>query len=358
MEETVMNDRAAAPTGETSPFATPPRRYDRWLNWGIAAAAVAVLGVLLFLGVTYYQDAHRADTESPSARAVSNLRKMVTASPNNAMARVRLAEAMMANGQESEAIEQLGEALKIDKELTPALTDLGLIAMERREWTKAEEYWGTIIGLLKRDSMSGQDQRLSEAYYYLGTTLVELKRNEEAVANLKESVRIKRDSAPVHYMLSVAYQRLGLPEQQKRELDIVVAFDPENAQANYDLGLLLLKAGDKAGAAELFRVAADHAPAGITDPQKQLDALGEAAAHLAEARRYKDSDPKKALAEARIAAALDPANPDSVRLIAQLWEKTGDTKRAQNAWDRLLELVPGDKQATDEIKRLNPDATK
>ena len=276
MEETVMNDRAAAPMGETSPFATPPRRYDRWLNWGIAAAAVAVLGVLLFLGVTYYQDAHRADTESPSARAVSNLRKMVTASPNNAMARVRLAEAMMANGQESEAIAQLGEALKIDKELTPALTDLGLIAMDRREWTKAEEYWGTIIGLLKRDPMSGQDQRLSEAYYYLGTTLVELKRNEEAVANLKESVRIKRDSAPVHYMLSVAYQRLGLPEQQKRELDIVVAFDPENAQANYDLGLLLLKAGDKAGAAELFRVAADHAPAGITDPQKQLDALGEA----------------------------------------------------------------------------------
>jgi Flp pilus assembly protein TadD len=204
--------------------------------------------------------------------------------------------------------------------------------------------------------MSGQDQRLANAYYYLGTTLVEMERTEEAVANLKESVRIKRDSAPVHYMLAVAYQRLGLPVQQKRELEIVVAFDPQDAQANYDLGLLLLREGEAAGAAELFRIAADRAPAGIAAPQEQLDALGESETRLAAARRYKDSDPKKALVEARIAAAIDPDDPEPVRLVAQLWEKAGDVKRAQNAWERLLELVPGDRQATDEIKRLNTDA--
>jgi tetratricopeptide (TPR) repeat protein len=356
MNERTPKDSAASPANAATPFEPSVRRADRWLNRAIVASALAVLGVLLYLGVSYYQDARLADTQSPAARAVSNLRNIVTASPNNAMARVRLAEAMMANGQQREAVDQLGEALKIDKELVPAMTDLGLIAMEQREWKKAEEYWGSVIELLKRNPMSGQDQRLADSYYYLGTTLVELKRYEEAVADLKESVRIKRDAAPVHYMLSVAYQRLGLPDQQKRELEIVVAFDPQNAQANYDLGLLMLTAGDAAGAAELFRIAADRAPDGITDPQKQLDALGDAATHLAAARRYTSSDPKKALAEARIAAAIDPADPELVRLIAQLWEKTGDVKRAQNAWERLLELVPGDKQATDEIKRLNPDA--
>jgi cytochrome c-type biogenesis protein CcmH/NrfG len=68
------------------------------------------------------------------------------------------------------------------------------------------------------------------------------------------------------------------------------------------------------------------------------------------------SDPKRALTDARIAAALDPTSVPAVRLVAQLWEAEKDPKRAQNAWERLLELVPGDVQATDAIKRLNANA--
>jgi Tfp pilus assembly protein PilF len=157
-------------------------------------------------------------------------------------------------------------------------------------------------------------------------------------------------------MLSVAYQRLGLPDMQQQELTIVLAFDPQEAQANYDMGLLLLKQGDVAGAAELFRIAADRAPEGVTDPQKQLDLLGSAATRLAQAVELQKSDPKRALVDARIAAALEPSSASAVRLVAQLWEANKDPKRAQNAWERLLELVPGDAQATDAIKRLTSNA--
>jgi len=280
----------------------------------------------------------------------------VAKNPSNATARVRLAEAMIANDQQSDAILQLQEALKIDKENTAALADLGLIAMDRKEWKKAEEYWTQLIELLSVTQMSSKDQRLAEVYYFLGTTFVEEQRYEDAVANLKESIAIKRDSSPVHYMLSVAYARLEITDQQRQELGIVLAFDPTHAQANYDLALLTLEEGDVAQAAEMLRIAADNAPENVQAPQQELAKLGDAENRLASARSLRAKDPKKALSEARIAAALDPKNVDAVRLVAELWEIEKDPKRAQNAWERLLELAPGDPAATDAIKRLTTNA--
>jgi cytochrome c-type biogenesis protein CcmH/NrfG len=157
-------------------------------------------------------------------------------------------------------------------------------------------------------------------------------------------------------MLATAYARLDLPDMQEQELRVVIAFDPRHAQANYDLGILMLAKGDTAQAAELFRVAADNAPAGITQPADQLAKLGTASDRLASATRLQSSDPAQALTQARIAAALDPKNPDAVKLVAQIAESQKDDTRALNAWQRYLELVPGDKTATDAIQRLSANA--
>lgn len=345
-----------AQTPTPSPFGARSAPGDRWIKVATYLVIVAIVAVGGYLAWTYYGDYKLASTQSPAGRAVANLERVVAKAPSDPQARVQLAEALMANSQSDEAVAQLQEALKLDKENVTALTDLGLIAMDRREWKKGEAYWLQLIQQLSGSEMSSKDQRLADVYYYLGTTYVEEQRYEEAVANLKQSVLIKRDSSPVHYMLSVAYQRLELPDMQRQELAIVVAFDPKQAQANYDLGMLDLTAGDVADAAELFRIAADNAPSNVAAPQQQLDKLGKAADHLATAERLRTSQPKKALDEARIASALEPTNADAVGLVARLWEATGDKKRAQNAWERLLELVPGDSTATDAIKRLSADA--
>jgi Tfp pilus assembly protein PilF len=354
MQDSASNKPATDPAGTDSPFGR--RTADRWMTIAIRVLAVAVVVVAAYVAWSYFSDARLRDTQSPAARAVANLEAIVAKSPNTAMARVRLAEAMTANGQEEEAVAQLDAALKLEKDNIAALTDLGLIAMQRKEWSKSRQYWTTLINVLSTADMASQDQRLADVYYYLGTAYVEEKSYEEAVANLKKSIAIKRDSSPVHYMLSVAYQRLGLPDMQQQELTVVLAFDPMEAQANYDMGLLLLKQGDVAGAAELFRIAADRAPSGVTDPQKALVSLGDGSERLAQAAKLKTSDPKTALSDARIAAALLPANASAVRLVAQLWEVEKDPKKAQNAWERLLEIVPGDAQATDAIKRLSANA--
>jgi tetratricopeptide (TPR) repeat protein len=354
MQESTSNDPVTDPAGVPSPFGRHTR--DRWIVVTIRVLALAVVIVAAYLAWNYFSDARLRNTQSPAARAVANLQAIVDKSPNVAMARVRLAEALVANGQEAEAVAQLETALRIEKDNIPALTDLGLISMQSREWSKSQQYWTKLINALSGAEMSGQDQRLADVYYYLGTTFVEEERFEDAVANLKKSIQIKRDSSPVHYMLSVAYARLGLTDMQQQELTIVLAFDPMEAQANYDMGMLLLKQGDVAGAAELFRISADRAPQGVTDPQKQLDLLGDATDLYAKAVKLQTSDSKTALVDARIAAALDPTNVPAVRLVAQLSEVEKDPKRAQNAWQRVLELVPGDVQATDAIKRLSTNA--
>jgi len=340
-----------------SPFGVPQHgRLDAAVSWAIRIVLVAVIGVGIWLGWTYWRDSQVAQTGSQQARAVQNLRKNVASRPNDVVLRQRFGEALLANGQRAEAIAQFEAALKINKDYTPALSALGLIAMDEREWKTAEGYQVRIIGLLSATEMAAKDVRLANAYYDLGTTLVELRRYEEAVANLKESLRIKRDSSPAHYMLSVAYGKLGLPSEQKKELGIVVAFDPKHAQANFDLGVLLIKEGDAGQGAELVRIAADNAPEGVTMPQEELDKLGTAKDRLDAAVRLEKSEPKQALSEARVAAAIDPMSADAVRLVARLWEKNGDNLRASNAWERLLELVPEDPSATDAIRRLNPDA--
>jgi tetratricopeptide (TPR) repeat protein len=329
---------------------------DRWIQGAIWTLVVAILVVAGYLGWNYYGDARLAATQSPAARAIANLENIVAKSPNEPMARIRLAEALAANGQEDDAIPQLEAALKIDKQNGTAMTDLGLIAMQRGEWKSAEQYWTQLVQILSGAEMASKDQRLADVYYYLGTTFVEEARYEDAVANLKASIAIKRDSSPVHYMLAVAYQRLGLTDMQRQELEIVVAFDPKQAQASYDLGMLTLKGGDTAGAAELFRIAADNAPSTVSTPQVELAKLGKASDHLAAAIRLRPTDPKAALVEARIAAALDPTSAETVKLVATLSETTKDPQRALNAWERYLELVPGDKTATDAIKRLSANA--
>lgn len=354
-ERSTMNDAARQPAGDT-PFGYRRGRADTAVTWGIRIVLVAVIGVGGWLGWTYYRDSQVARTGSQQARAVQNLRNTVSSRPNDAVLRERLGEALLANGQRADAVAQFEAALTINPDFTPALSALGIIAMDQRDWKKAEGYQLKIIGLLINTEMASKDVRLANAYYDLGTTLVEERRYEEAVANLKESLRIKRDSSPAHYMLSVAYGKLGLVEEQKKELAIVVAFDPKEAQANYDLGVILVKQHDIGGGTELLRIAADNAPEGVALPQEELAKLGSAKDHLDAARRVEKSDPKKALAEARAAAAIDPSLADAVRLVALMWEKNGDTTKAVNAWERLLELVPGDKSATDAIQRLNPDA--
>lgn len=334
------------------------RRADRWLDIGIRTALVAVVAASAYLGYLVWANSRVQAVSSPSGRAIENLRAIVTAGPGNANARIRLAQALADAGRLDESITQFDAALKLQPDYVPALSGLATVSMIRKDFKVAETYWLKIVGLLDNTPTASQNPELDSAYYALGVTYIELKRYEDAVGALKESLRIRNSASDTHYQLSVAYGKLDYPDQQRKELELTLAFDPKNAQANYDLGMLTLKEGDTARAAELLRISADYAPENITLPQQELTRLaskGTSSERLAKARSLASSDLTAALSEARIAAALDPKSVEAVRLVAQLWEKKGDKDAALNAYRRLVELVPDDKEANDAIKRLSPD---
>jgi tetratricopeptide (TPR) repeat protein len=327
----------------------------RKLNIAIRVALLLIVFALIYAAYTIWSSEKSKRENTVSGRAVVGLLKVVKQKPNDPGARMLLAQALAADGRYDEAIEQFSAVLKIDKKSSSALEGLGLIAMRQNEWSTAEGYWKRNIQNLSEGQFASQDQRLERAHYYMGLTLIELKKYEAAAGHLKEAVLMKRDAADTRYALAVAYQHLGSEADQRRELETALAFDPVLPEANYDLGLLRLKAGDTAGAAELFRRSIDNAP-GRKEPVTALAKLGLATEHLDKARSLAQTDAATALTEARISAAIDPQSVEAARMVGTLLEKLGKPDEASAAYERILKLIPDDAEALAAVKRLEAAA--
>ncbi len=321
------------------------------LDIAVKVVGLLVVVALVYLGYTVWSTQRSVEQNSVTGRAIQTLVDQVKKSPRDATARVLLAQALASAGRLDDSVEQFQNALKIEKDNAAALEGLGLIAMKREEWRTAEGYWQRLVDSLKSAQFSNQDQRLERAYYYRGVTLISLKEYEDAVLYLKEALRMKRDDADTHYALSVAYRELDSSANQRKELETALAFVPTMAEANYDMGLLLLADGDKAGAAELFRRSVDNAP-GRAEPMAELEKFGPMQPYLDNAKSLQATDAKAALIEARIAIALDPASVDAARLVAVLLEDVGTKDEAVAAYERVLQLVPQDPDATEALARL------
>lgn len=316
-----------------------------WTTSALIAATAA------YLGYSMWAHAQLAKASSPAARAVETLAQVAKERPRDPEARVRLAQALVSARRETEAIEQYRAAMKLEKDYPGALTGLGLLAMRRKEWRTAEGYWKRLIDALSTGEFSTHDQRLESAYYYMGVTLLERRDHEEALRYLKQAARMRDGASDTHYMLALGYKGLGLKGKYREELEIALTFDPNMAEANLDMGRLLRSEGDLATAAELFRRSADAAPS-APFPREELEKLGSAESHVREAMALRGKNAKKALDEARIAGALDTKDVETALLIAELYEKTGDSRQALTFYHRVLSMRPEDKTAQDAAARL------
>lgn len=328
------------------------RLDNKRLDVAIKALFVVLILAIAYVAFTLVSVRQAEQSGRVTSRAIENLRQAVEADPQNAALRVTLAEAFAAEGSLKDAFEQYSVALELDPENPNALAGLALLSMFQEDWQVAEEYWTSVIKQLESGQYAAIDQRLEQAYYQMGVTLMQLGRYEDAAEYLRGALRLRRTAADTHYMLAVTYRQLGSELNERAHLEDALTFDPAMPEANYDYGLLLLREGDTAGAAEHFRISADNAPSDRREPMSQLEELGSASDRLEEARRLAPTDPAAALVEARIARALDPDDADTARYVAVLFERAGDEEGAAKAWRRVLELVPNDDEALDAIERL------
>lgn len=317
--------------------------------WGVVAL---ILIVAVYLGASMLADRLGAGNESPVSREVATLMRLVQKEPENDVARLQLAQALSMSGRDDEAVEHYRIILQDDPENFTALSGLGFIASMRRQWRTAEGYWLRVIELREASLNPSKDPALETAYFYMGDVLFEQKRYAEAIPYYRAALRIKRSSADTHYHLAVAYRETGADTKYREELEVALAYDPTMPEANYDFGRILLAEGDRAGAAERFRASADAAPS-VEKPREALEALGPAADRIAAAERLTASDPKGALAEARIAVALQPENGEAWALAGRLYEKTGDKTLALAAWKRVVSIDGENAEAAAAVRRLS-----
>ncbi|MBI5231478.1 MAG: tetratricopeptide repeat protein [Coriobacteriales bacterium] len=323
----------------------------RALNVLIIVVLVAFIGVAGFLGYSIWKQNNAVAESTPVSRAVKQLEAAVRKKPNDLDLRMQLAQSYTVAGMDDAAETQYKAVLKVNDKFTSAYSGLGFLTGRQRDWTASETYWRKVIALSGKDPKADMDKGLETAHFYLGTCLYEQKRYEDAAAEFKEALRLNPTASDSHYLLARTFKELDSPDNYRQELEATLSLDPMMPEANYDLGIVLLDAGDKAGAAELFRKSSDAAPA-RDEPRKALEDLGSASEHIAAAKQQMKDSPKKALVEARIAAAVDPRDVNAWIVFGDTYLVLKDMGKARSAYEKALSVDAGSAVAKEKLKQV------
>jgi tetratricopeptide (TPR) repeat protein len=193
-----------------------------------------------------------------------------------------------------------------------------------------------------------------------------------AISPLEKFIAEKPDVAYAHFQLAYAYTALKRPEDARAEYQKCVALDPKMAEAQLNLGILLLRS-DPAAAVEPLRQAVNLLPSqsrprfllGLAQEQsgdlsgaatsfdgaahldpKSLDAL----THLAKVL-LKTSHPDQAEQKFRLALQLDPKSASSLLGLAQILDAQENPEAIQ-AYKNYLAVQPQDNAARSRLVHL------
>ena len=207
--------------------------------------------------------------------------------------------------------------------------------------------------------------------YYLGRSLVELRRFADAIPHLERAAEMAPTrhtlsglaAAPIYARLVEAYAEAGQPQKAFATLDKALEVAPSNAELLRARGSLLLRQGDLAGA----RAALEQARATdareprlhveLANCYRNMGDLPKAEAAAKEAVRLdpksadaqlawglvqgalgRDADAARALREA---VRLSPEHPDALFYLAAIELRAGRAMAAVPLLEKLEKLAPG-----------------
>jgi tetratricopeptide (TPR) repeat protein len=337
---------------------TDTERFETILKIVIASLVIGVIGFAGFFGWTVYRDRIDSENATPAARIVNVLKMQVRKYPNSDILRVRLGEALVAQGKSQAAIEQFNAALKINPKHAGALLDLGQVAFLNNRSGEARRYYEQVVKLTNGDEMQGTDQGREIAFYQLGVLSLSEKQYEDAIGYFKEALRIRKDASDTYFYLARAFDGIGETDEAKKQLLNALAFDPNFAQANYFLAELYMRDNDKALASYYYGKAARANP-NAKEPREAIKRFGPLSQMISKARTaFAAKDYKAALTAIQIARNLYPENVAAARLHAEIALAAGDKKQALKVYKELGALVPKDKAVQTAIEKLSEETSK
>lgn len=156
-------------------------------------------------------------------------------------------------GRRDEAIERIGESLRIRPDYAHAHGSLGLLLLERGEAEKAIEHLKIAVRL---------DPAETHARVNLGNVLVQQGRHDEAIAHYTDALRADPRFVPALTGYGRALAELGRLDEAIAQYRAALAIDGSNAQAHNNLANALAARGAADEALEHYaaavRVRPDH----------------------------------------------------------------------------------------------------
>ncbi|MBU0491243.1 MAG: tetratricopeptide repeat protein [Chloroflexi bacterium] len=201
--------------------------------WITLAALIASL--VLFGGYYIWDRYVHLGDQSPISLGIEHLEKAVREDPQNAEARVALAQHYLAAGQYEKAVEQVNQVLILYPENTSALLIAGIAHVRLNQPEAALGPLEKLVALRKDQPMAKTDTVLETAYYFLGESYVKLNRPAEAIPALEAALVVTPTDADALYQLGLAYQASGQHETALERYHKAVRLVPDFAEAYHGM---------------------------------------------------------------------------------------------------------------------------
>lgn len=180
------------------------------------------------------------------------LEKSVELEPGNLDARLKLAEFYSYVKEYKKGIEQIDEALKIDKYQPKAYFIKGFIFKETGDTAKAISSFQTTVE---------QDPDYYHAYIQLGL-LYAAAHNKFAIDYYKNAIKVNPSSPEAYYNLGFFYQENGMPELALETYSALINMFPAHPTGNYNMGYVYSEyLNDYKSSIEHYSNAIKYAPA-------------------------------------------------------------------------------------------------
>ena len=279
---------------------------------------------------------------SDTSQVVAEFNEALRLRPEYAEAHNNLGLVLAQNGDDEKASNEFREAVRIRPDYADAHANLGAVLL-------LSDVDQAISELEKAISI---DPTLLKAQFNLAEAYGNSPSHGSAkqIEQLRKIISIAPDFARAHLALGKALLHQAKVSDAIVELRDATRLDPTSGEAHYQLGLALARSGQQQeGAAEVKK----GRELSATDERNQNAELD-----ISEGRAtLQKGELQEAEAKFRHAIKLQPNSPVAQHFLGIVLEKEGETTAAIAAYQRAVDLNPGDLNSRQSVNRLSPPET-
>ncbi len=279
---------------------------------------------------------------SDTTQVVAEFNEALRLRPEYAEAHNNIGLVLAQNGDDEKASNEFREAVRIRPDYADAHANLGAVLL----LSDAEQAISELEKAISIDPTLIKAQfNLAEAYGNSpshGTP--------KQIEQLRKIISIAPDFARAHLALGKAMLHEAKVNEAIVELRDATRLDPTSGEAHYQLGLALARSGQQQEGAAEVKKGRELSAADERNQNAELD-ISEGRATL------QKGELQEAEAKFRHAIKLQPNSAVAQHFLGLVLEKEGDTTGAIAAYQRAVELNPGDLNSRQSVNRLSPPET-